>query len=44
LQPGQSYTYHVRARWLDDSGKLVDRTKTLDVKAGTRIGVDFTRQ
>jgi uncharacterized protein (TIGR03000 family) len=44
LQPGQTYTYHVRARWTDANGKVVDRTKAVDVQAGARIGVDFNNQ
>jgi uncharacterized protein (TIGR03000 family) len=43
LHPGQTYTYHIRARWMDASGKTVDRTKSVDVQAGSRIGVDFNR-
>jgi uncharacterized protein (TIGR03000 family) len=44
LQPGRTYTYHVHARWTDANGKVVDRTKAVDVRAGERIGVDFNNQ
>ena len=43
LQPGQEYTYKLRARWTDASGKPVERTKNVDVRAGARIGVDFNK-
>ena len=41
LSPGQTFTYEIRARWTDASGRWVDRTKQVKVKAGARIGVDF---
>jgi uncharacterized protein (TIGR03000 family) len=43
LTPGQTFTYEVRARWTDPSGKPVERTKKVDVQAGARIGVDFNQ-
>jgi len=41
LQPGRTFTYEIRARWTDASGRLVVRTKQVEVRAGARIGVDF---
>jgi uncharacterized protein (TIGR03000 family) len=41
VDPGKTYTYTLRARWTDPSGKVIDRTKKIDVKAGARLGVDF---
>jgi uncharacterized protein (TIGR03000 family) len=41
LQAGRTFTYEIRARWTDASGRSVDRTKQVEVKAGARIGVDF---
>jgi uncharacterized protein (TIGR03000 family) len=38
-----TYTYEIRARWTDATGKSVERTKTLDVQAGSRLGVDFNK-
>ncbi len=42
LKPGRAYTYEVRARWTQD-GKKVSRTQTIDVSAGDRKTVDFTK-
>jgi uncharacterized protein (TIGR03000 family) len=41
LEPGSSYLYEVRARWTD-KGDLVERTRTVRVRAGERILVDFS--
>jgi uncharacterized protein (TIGR03000 family) len=38
---GQKFVYELRARWTDGNGKVVDKTKKLDVHAGARLGVDF---
>jgi len=43
LQPGRTFSYEVRARWTDASGRPVDRTKEVKVQAGGRVGVDFNR-
>jgi uncharacterized protein (TIGR03000 family) len=42
LTPGKTFTYDVRARWADSSGKVVDKTKQLKVQAGQRSTVDFS--
>jgi uncharacterized protein (TIGR03000 family) len=43
LTEGENYTYEIHARWTDASGKTVERTKNLDVKAGSWLGLDFNR-
>jgi uncharacterized protein (TIGR03000 family) len=43
LQPGRTFTYEIRARWADVSGRRVDRTKEVKVQAGARVGVDFNK-
>ena len=43
LQPGHEYTYTLRARWTDANGSPVERTKSVDVKPGAWIGVDFSK-
>jgi uncharacterized protein (TIGR03000 family) len=40
LEPGQEYTYEVRARWMQD-GQEVVRTRDLRVRAGNQYHVDF---
>jgi uncharacterized protein (TIGR03000 family) len=42
LESDKSYTYTIRSIWIDQNGKAVDRTKTVDVKAGKRVAVDFS--
>jgi uncharacterized protein (TIGR03000 family) len=41
LKPGSRYTYSVRARWTAD-GRPVDQTRSVPVRAGAQIRVDFT--
>jgi len=41
LQPGKTFTYDIRARWMDPSGKPVDQTRQVKVQAGRRSMVDF---
>jgi uncharacterized protein (TIGR03000 family) len=41
LDPGQNYTYEVRAVWTE-SGREVERTRTVRVRAGGTTTVDFT--
>ena len=43
LETGKSFTYNLRAKWTDASGQSVERTKKVDVKAGSWIGVDFNK-
>jgi uncharacterized protein (TIGR03000 family) len=40
--PGREYTYEVRAQWMQD-GKQVSQTRRIDVSAGARKTVDFTK-
>ncbi len=40
LIAGQAYSYQVRARWNQD-GRLVDQTRTVQVRAGRVARVDF---
>jgi uncharacterized protein (TIGR03000 family) len=42
LVPGQNYTYQVRARWTQD-GYVVDRVRTIRVRANQRTEVDMTQ-
>jgi uncharacterized protein (TIGR03000 family) len=43
LKPGVNYVYTIRARWTEE-GKPVDHTRKIQVKAGTRVRVDFLAQ
>jgi len=40
LDPGQTYTYDVRASWYED-GQAVDQTRQVQVSAGQHVMVDF---
>jgi uncharacterized protein (TIGR03000 family) len=40
LDPGQGYTYNVRARW-KEGGREIDQTRKLAVRAGDRLGISF---
>ncbi len=40
LEPGQKFTYEIKASWLDN-GKEVNRTRKIDVYAGDRMMVNF---
>jgi uncharacterized protein (TIGR03000 family) len=42
LTPGGVYTYELRVRW-NDNGTVVERSRTLDVRANETITVDFRR-
>jgi uncharacterized protein (TIGR03000 family) len=42
LSAGANYVYKVRARWTTN-GKEVDQTRTVPVRAGASLTVDFTR-
>jgi uncharacterized protein (TIGR03000 family) len=42
LTPGQDYTYTVKARWVED-GKEVVQSRQIDVSAGSRSTIDFTK-
>jgi uncharacterized protein (TIGR03000 family) len=40
LEPGQNYSYEVKAHWTDN-GKDIERTRTVRVHAGERVMVNF---
>jgi uncharacterized protein (TIGR03000 family) len=40
LQPGRTFTYEFRARWMKD-GKPVEATRTVDIRAGAKTTVDL---
>jgi uncharacterized protein (TIGR03000 family) len=40
LKPGNTYSYEVRARWMDN-GKPVEETRTVKVRANETSNVDF---
>jgi uncharacterized protein (TIGR03000 family) len=42
VPPGKGYVYEVRARWMVD-GQPVEQTRTVRVRAGDRVSVDFTQ-
>jgi uncharacterized protein (TIGR03000 family) len=42
LMPGRTYTYHIRARWMDN-GQPRDQTRLVTVHAGQLATVDFNR-
>jgi uncharacterized protein (TIGR03000 family) len=43
LQPGRSFTYEFKARWMKD-GKPVEVTRSVDIRAGSKTKVDLTKQ
>ena len=43
LEPGQAYTYDVRATWKDDDGREVVQSRRLTVRAGDHLEVDLNR-
>jgi len=42
LNPGKTYSYDIRARWMDN-GREVTQTRSVMIHAGDRVNVDFTR-
>jgi uncharacterized protein (TIGR03000 family) len=40
LEPGQDYTYQVRARWMEN-GQEVNKDRELRVRAGNQLALDF---
>ncbi len=42
IEPGRTYTYTIRASWAED-GRDVSQEQAVDVQAGGRAVVDFTR-
>lgn len=43
LKQDKAYFYTLKARWTDDNGKAVERTKRVQVRPGAHIMVDFNR-
>jgi uncharacterized protein (TIGR03000 family) len=43
LAPGRDYSYDVEARWVED-GRVVTRTRRVDVRANSSVTVDFMQQ
>jgi uncharacterized protein (TIGR03000 family) len=43
LADGKDFTYEVKARWRDQDGKEVTRTRQVDVRANAALTVDFTQ-
>jgi uncharacterized protein (TIGR03000 family) len=41
LKPGQPYTFHVKALWMQD-GQPVEQTRDVQAQAGQTVTVDFT--
>jgi uncharacterized protein (TIGR03000 family) len=41
LDPGKTYTFVVRARWMQ-GGQQMDQTRQVNAQAGQNLGVDFT--
>jgi len=42
VAPGRKYVYHIRARWMDN-GREVDQTREVNVYAGDKFSIDFTK-
>jgi uncharacterized protein (TIGR03000 family) len=42
LQPGQNYSYEIRAQWLEN-GQTMERTTKVRVQASKQVDVDLTR-
>ena len=41
LEPGMEYTYDIRARWRDENGQQLERTRKLSICAGERHALNF---
>lgn len=41
MDPSQSYAFHIRARWTDPNGRVVDQTREVTARAGQQMTVDF---
>jgi len=44
LAPNRQVRYTVRARWTDENGKQVERSKTVRVRSGQNAVVDFAEE
>jgi uncharacterized protein (TIGR03000 family) len=43
LEPGQRFTYEIRARWVGQDGKEVEQTRRVPVTPGQTVTVDFNK-
>jgi len=43
LEQGRTYTYTVKARWMDQGGQPVERTRQVMVQPGQQVTVDFNQ-
>lgn len=43
LEPGKIYSYKVKARWTNAKGEIVERTRTLQIHAGTYVKLDLQK-
>jgi len=41
LEPGRTYTFHLRAQWTDPNGAAMDHDRSITVQAGERRAIDF---
>lgn len=41
LVPGKEYVYHLKAVWTDARGRPIEQERTVDVRAGKHVTVDF---
>jgi uncharacterized protein (TIGR03000 family) len=44
LTPGKSFFYDIRARWTNNQGQAVERTRKVTVQAGQNVTVDFLKE
>jgi uncharacterized protein (TIGR03000 family) len=42
LEPGQEYTYEIRARWSENE-QTTDQTRTVPIRPGEQVVIDFAR-
>ncbi len=43
LEQGKSYAYKVKAVWTNANGEKIERTRTVQVRAGTHVAVDLRK-
>jgi uncharacterized protein (TIGR03000 family) len=41
LEAGRQYVYHIKVRWMDSTGKVVEREQRVPVHADDRLNFDF---
>lgn len=44
LEPGKTYAYKVKAEWTNEDGEKVERTRTIQVRAGQHVALDLRRR